>query len=77
MRLIVETSADCRCKNLLTATKVAVIILDEYLDASRRDILLAVRDPIYGRSRLEKVPVTNAAYMPLHYVLLFPKGDLS
>jgi hypothetical protein len=76
MRLIVESSTDRRRENLLTATEVAVIIPDEYLDASRQDILLAVRDPIYRQSRLEKVPVTNSVYIPLHYVLLFPKGDL-
>ena len=76
MRLIVETGADRRRENLPTGNEVAAIIPNEYTEASRRDILLAVRDPVYGQSHLEKVPVTNAAYMPLHYVLLFPRGDL-
>jgi hypothetical protein len=76
MRLIVESGADRRRENLPTATEIAVVIPDEYSESSRRDILLAVRNPAYGRSGLEKVPVTNAAYMPLHYVLLFPRGDL-
>jgi hypothetical protein len=56
--------------------RVAVIIANEYIEASRWDILLAAGDPVYRRSHLEKVPVTNATYMPLHYVLLFPRGDL-
>ena len=76
MRLIVEAGADRRRENLPTGDEVAVIIPNEYTEASRRDILLAVRDPVYRQSHLEKVPVTNAAYMPLHYVLLFPRGDL-
>lgn len=76
IHLIVETGADCCRKNLPTANEVAVIIPNEYTEASCWDILLAVRNPVYRQSHLEKVPVTNAAYMPLHYVLLFLKGDL-
>ena len=76
MKLIVESGADRRRENLPTSEEIAVIIPYEYMEPSRRDILLATRNPSYGRSSLEKVSVTNAAYMPLHYVLLFPKGDL-
>jgi hypothetical protein len=76
MHLIVETSADRCCKNLLTANKVAVIILNEYTEASCRDILLAVCNPVYRQSHLKKALVTNAAYMLLYYVLLFLRGDL-
>ena len=43
MRLILETSINCRHKNLPTSNEVAVIILDEYSDASFRDIVLAER----------------------------------
>ena len=43
MRLILEASANWRCKNLPTSNKVAVIILDEYGDASFRNIMLVER----------------------------------
>lgn len=43
MRLILEAGADRRRENLLTSNKVAVIIPDEYSDASFRDIVLAER----------------------------------
>ena len=43
MQLILEISTDCRRKNLPISNKVAVIILDEYGDASFRDIMLAER----------------------------------
>jgi hypothetical protein len=41
MRLILEASANRRYKNLLTSNKVAIIILDEYSNASFRNIILA------------------------------------
>jgi hypothetical protein len=50
MRLIIELSADRRYKNLLTSNKVTAIILDEYTDASRRDLILIVYKA--GRERL-------------------------
>ena len=43
MRLILEASANCRYKNLLTSNKVAVIIPDEYSNTSFRDIILIER----------------------------------
>ena len=43
MRLILEAGADRRRKNLLMSDKVAVIIPDEYSDASFRDIVLIER----------------------------------
>jgi hypothetical protein len=44
MRLIIELSANRRCENLLISNKVTAIILDEYIDASRRDLVLIVRE---------------------------------
>ena len=41
MRLILKAGTDCCYKNLLISNEVAVIILDEYSDASFRDIILA------------------------------------
>jgi hypothetical protein len=75
MRLVMESGADRRRENLPTANEVAVVLLDEFTDGSRRDILLAVRHPARNRPALSQISVTHAAYMPLHYVLLFPRGD--
>jgi uncharacterized membrane protein YgcG len=74
MRLIDKTSTNCRHENLLTTNKVAVIIQNEYTEASYWNILLVVRDPVYRQLHLEKVPVANAAYLLLHHVLLFLRG---
>jgi hypothetical protein len=49
MRLIIELSANRRYENLLTSNKVTAIILNEYIDASRRDLVLIVREA--GRER--------------------------
>ena len=49
MRLIVELGADRRRENLPTSNEVTAIILDEYTDASRRDLILTVRK--VGRER--------------------------
>ena len=76
IRLIVESKADRRRENLPTTSELAGILPDEFANGSRRDILLAVREPIRHGPRLHRVDVTHAAYMPLHYVLLFPYGEL-
>ena len=75
MRLILQSGADRRRENLPTATELAGILSDEFTDESRRDILLAVREPGRNGPQLHRVAVTHAAYMPLHYVLLFPYGE--
>ena len=75
MQLVVEAGADRRRENLPTSDEVTAIIPDEYTAASRRDLLLAVREGGQDRPRIRTVDVTHAAYMPLHYVLLFPRGD--
>ena len=53
MRLILKAGANWRRKNLLTSDKVAVIIpdviLDEYGNASFRDIILVERYAPNGR----------------------------
>jgi hypothetical protein len=83
MRLIMETGADRRRENLPTANEVALVIPDEFENGSRCDIVVALCNPSEsvcnggGDGRhLKRVHVTHAAYMPLHYVLLFLKGDL-
>jgi len=75
MRLIIELGADRRRENLLMSNEVTAIIPDEYTDASRRDLVLTVCKAGRDRSQIYIVNVTHAAYMPLHYVLLFLYGD--
>jgi hypothetical protein len=77
MRLILEASANQRRKNLLISNEVAVIIPDEYGNASFRDIMLTERCAPNKRPRYYYINLTHAAYMPLHYVLLFPRGNTS
>jgi hypothetical protein len=75
MRLILQLGADRRRENLPTTTKLAGILPDEFTDESRRDILLAVREPDRNGSQLHRIAITHAAYMPLYYVLLFLYGE--
>lgn len=75
MRLIMETGADQRRENLPTANEIAVLIPDEYNEPGHRDIVLAQRLPDGQSTRLHNIPHTHPAYMPLHYVLLFPHGN--
>jgi hypothetical protein len=77
MRLIIELSANRRYENLLTSNKVTAIILNEYIDASCRDLVLIVREASRERPQIRIVNVIHATYMPLHYILLFPYGDPS
>jgi hypothetical protein len=53
-----------------------MIIPDKYTAASCRDLVLTVRKEGQDRLQLYMVDVTHAAYMPLHYVLLFLYDDL-
>jgi hypothetical protein len=43
--------------------------------ASRRDLVLTVREAGRERPQMRTVNVIHAAYMPLHYALLFLYGD--
>jgi hypothetical protein len=74
LRLIVESGADRRRHNLPTSNEVAAIIPDEYGDAGFRDIVLAHRNSDANR-QFSIINPNHAAYMPLHYVLLFPNGE--
>ena len=75
MRLVLEGGADRRRDNLPTCNEVTAIIPYEREESSRRDIVLAVRNPGQNKPKLTKIHPSNASYMPLHYVLLFPYGD--
>ena len=70
-----EDGADRRRENLPTSNEVTAIIPNKYTAASRRDLVLTVREGGRDRPQIRTVNVTHAAYMPLHYVLLFPYGD--
>jgi hypothetical protein len=76
MRLIIELGANRYYKNLLTSNEVIAIILNEYINASRRDLILTVREASRERLQIRIINVTHATYMPLHYVLLFLYSDL-
>ena len=71
MRLILKASANQRYKNLLISNKVAIIILDKYGNTSFCDIMLIERYAPNKRLRYYYINLTYAAYMPLHYMLLF------
>ena len=75
LQLIMEAGADKRRYNLPTSNEVAMIIGDEYCEAGFRDIVLASRNSS-GRLHLTTINPNHGSYMPLHYVLLFPNGEL-
>jgi hypothetical protein len=49
MRLIIESGANCRYKNLPTSNKVIAFILDKYINASRYDLVLIICERGYKR----------------------------
>ncbi|RPA96047.1 hypothetical protein L873DRAFT_1927007 [Choiromyces venosus 120613-1] len=73
LQLIVESGADKRRCNLPTSNEVAMIIGDEYAESGFRDIILASRGN-NNESRFFTINANHASYMPLYYVLFFPKG---
>jgi len=76
MRLVFEEGADRRRENLPTSDEVIVIIPDEYSEPGFRDIVLVERGGSADQPRYNRINAAHAAYIPLHYVLLFPRGDL-
>lgn len=72
MHLVIEPRADRRCKNLPTGNELAVIIPNEFGEQSRQDIVLAVCKHACNCLQLERIDVTHATYMPLHYVISIP-----
>jgi hypothetical protein len=79
LRLIMEKGADRRRENLPTGNEVALLIPEEDGKPGGRDLILAHR-PAPGSAEeggsLTRIHFTHPAYMPLHYVLLFPNGDV-
>jgi hypothetical protein len=76
MRLIIELGANRYHENLLTSNEVMALILDEYMDASRYDLVLIVYEVGHERLQIYTVNVIYVVYMLLHYILLFPHSDL-
>jgi hypothetical protein len=79
MRICDLAHLDRRRYNLPTAAEVAVFIPDEeaMVSARPREIVLRLR-PVEGETRpqLKFINEFSAVYDPLHFVLLFPRGDL-
>jgi hypothetical protein len=71
MRLILESGANRRRENLLTSNEVIAFILDEYINASCRDLVLIVYKASRERPQMRIINVIHVAYMLLYYVLLF------
>ena len=76
MHLIVQIDADRRRENLLISEKIAIIISNEYAEAEFRDIVLNLRDSSQDEFAFSSIIANHVAYMFLHYVLLFPAGDV-
>ncbi|XP_026435826.1 uncharacterized protein LOC113333615 [Papaver somniferum] len=66
-------STDIRRYNLPTADEIAVIVPEiTYKEIGVRDIILHLRE----NNGLKQISECHPAYLPLHYVLLFPFGEL-
>jgi hypothetical protein len=75
LKLVVDPGKDGRRYNLPTANEVMAILPDEWSDPSVRDVLLCHRNEDGTASEsFTRVNRTHPAYLPLHYVLLFPHG---
>jgi len=68
-------NTDPRRYNIPSANEIAVILPDIQLEPGavmlHRDIIIQLRD-----GTLKQMSEASAAYAPLHYVLLFPQGQL-
>ncbi|PIA50920.1 hypothetical protein AQUCO_01100021v1 [Aquilegia coerulea] len=72
IRLAYTPTTDPRRYNLPTSEDIAVIIPgDETEPTSKRDIILHLKN-----NNLERISECHPLYLPSHYVLLFPTGDL-
>ncbi|KAF7140271.1 hypothetical protein RHSIM_Rhsim06G0045600 [Rhododendron simsii] len=68
-----SSSTDRRRYNLPTANEIAIILPGDGTEKSgMRDIVLHLR----GNNGLMRVNECHPVYLPLHYVLLFPRGEL-
>jgi hypothetical protein len=75
MRLIIKLGANYYYENLLISNKVIAIILDEYINISRHNLVFIVYKASRDYSQIYIVNVIYTVYISLHYVLLFLYGD--
>ena len=73
LRLTLQSNTDQRRYNLPTANEIAVLLPDQSnVDGNTyRDIILHLKD-----GPLQRISEIHPLYLPLHYVLLFPYGEL-
>ncbi|KAJ3848605.1 hypothetical protein EV368DRAFT_76133 [Lentinula lateritia] len=71
VKLQFKNHTDPRRYNMPAADEVAVILPGPGEAIDHRDIILQLR-----AGPLKRIYETNPAYQPLHYVLLFPRGEL-
>ena len=76
MHLFLEEEADCWRNNLSTIDKIAIIIPNKYNRASFQNIILIYWQSENNVSIFQNISTIRATYMSLHYMLLFPYGDL-
>lgn len=68
-----SSATDRRRFNLPTTDEVAIVIPGDGTESSgMRDIILHLE----GNNELMQINECHPAYLPLHYVLLFPRGEL-
>ena len=65
-------TTDPRRYNIPRATEVAVIMVGDgqEIEPTERDIVLQLCE-----GGLQRIPEIHPAYAPLHYVLMFPRGE--
>ncbi|KAF8056978.1 hypothetical protein FPV67DRAFT_1397701, partial [Lyophyllum atratum] len=73
IRLRLVEGRDRRRYNLPTAEEVAVILPGDGSEGQNRDIILRRR--MLEDASLHRIWDSHPAYAPLHYVLLFPRGE--
>lgn len=80
MKMELVVGADRRTENLPTVDEVAGIIPNEYSKEGFRDIIITYKESSSENHEnlalFKRINENHAAYMPLHYVLLFPRGEL-
>jgi len=76
LSLVVERGADQRRENLPTGDEVTMILPEEYGEQGMKDIVLAKRVNGEDVGAFTLINPNHALYLPLHYVLLFPNGEL-
>ena len=70
-RLTYTAHTDRRRYNISTGNEITIILPGENITADHREIIVQLK----GGS-LKRIHQGNHEYPPLHYVLLFPRGEL-